>query len=160
MYDVLYIPGMHLFMHSECCCRCCCGCSVAILLSLPQLLLFVIVCRMAKLVASSLNLIPIGSLDSNTTYLTRYPFRSGTVSHLRPRFAYTSSSVFTGMRGAKAGISPPQRSPPCSSYNYTDFCASPGKLIPVLTLWLGLQRGKLMIKVQSTATATATMVGG
>ena len=34
------------------------------------------------------------------------------LSHLRPRFAYTTYSVIMGMGGAKAGISPPRRSPP------------------------------------------------
>ena len=33
--------------------------------------------------------------------------------HLQPRFAYTASSVITGMRGVKAGVSPPRRNPPC-----------------------------------------------
>ena len=46
-------------MHAECCCRCCC-CSVFVILLLLvyQLPQFVIVCRMAKNVAGSLNLIP------------------------------------------------------------------------------------------------------
>ena len=35
------------------------------------------------------------------------------LSHLRPRFPWTTSSVITGMRGAKAGVSPPRRSPAC-----------------------------------------------
>ena len=36
-------------------------------------------------------------------------------SHIWPRYAHTASSVITGMRGAKAGVSPPRRSPPCTS---------------------------------------------
>ena len=43
-----------------------------------------------------------------------YPFV--VLSHLRPRIAYATSSVVTGMREAKAGVSPPRRSPPCKLY--------------------------------------------
>ena len=32
----------------------------------------------------------------------------GSMPHLRPRFAYATSSVITGMRGARAGVSPPR----------------------------------------------------
>ena len=41
-----------------------------------------------------------------------YPLVRVVVSHLRPRFAHSTSSVTTGMRGAVAGVSPPRRSPP------------------------------------------------
>ena len=43
-------------------------------------------------------------LHSNTIYFSCiYPLT--VLSHLRPPFAYTTSSVVTGMRGAKAAIS-------------------------------------------------------
>ena len=70
-------------MHTECCCRCCCCCCcsgccyVYCLLLLRQhqcrclLPLFVIVCRMAKFVAGSLNLIPVFSFSS---LITRFVF--------------------------------------------------------------------------------------
>ena len=53
LYDVVYT--WHVFIHKECCCRCC-SCSVPVFL-LQQLPLFVILYRMAKNVAGSLNLI-------------------------------------------------------------------------------------------------------
>ena len=48
----------------------------------------------------SLNLTPVFlSLHSNIIYFSMYP--SAVLSHSRPRFAYTTSSVISGMRGAK-----------------------------------------------------------
>ena len=80
----------------------CCWCSVPVVLPQQlQLLLFVIVCRMANIVAGSLNLTP-----SSVFFVfvqTRF---------IRPRFAYTKHSVVTGICGAKAGVSPPRPSPP------------------------------------------------
>ena len=79
-----------------------------------QLLLLVIVCRMAKNVAGLLNLIP-----SSVFFLFKhglYNVRTPVLSLLPPRFAYTAtSSVITGMRGAKAGVSPPRRIPTCTN---------------------------------------------
>ena len=49
------------------------------------------------------------SLHSNTIHFLRYVPLGSTLG-LRPRFAYTTSSVVTGMRGAKAGVSPSWRS--------------------------------------------------
>ena len=85
---------------------------VATLLLLQLLLLFVMVCRMAKLLLWSI------VSDSSVFFLfiqTRYTFMYPLVvlSHLRPRFAYyNTSSAITGIRGAKAGVSPPRRSLP------------------------------------------------
>ena len=66
---------------------------VAILLLLPQQecccfrLLFVIVCPMAKLVAGSLDLLPVFVFSSfRPRFFAMVPFGS-TVSHFRPRFA-------------------------------------------------------------------------
>ena len=51
------------------------------------------------------------SVSLQTRFMSMYPLTE--LSQLRSRFVYTTSSVNTGMRGAKAGISPPRRSPPC-----------------------------------------------
>ena len=53
LYDLLFT--WHVFIHTECCCRCCCSVPVVLL---KQLLLFVIVCRMANNVAGWLNQFP------------------------------------------------------------------------------------------------------
>ena len=66
-----------------------------------------------KIVAGSLNLIPssVFFLFIQTRFFKcMYPL--AVLSHLRARFAYTSS-VITGIRGAKAAVGPPRRSPPC-----------------------------------------------
>ena len=90
---------------------------VAILLLLQQqqcccfLLLFVIMCRMAKFVAGPLNLMPVYSFSSfKRDLLLMYPLA------VLCRFYgldLPTSSVLMDMRGAKAGVSPPRRSPPC-----------------------------------------------
>ena len=88
-----------LLLQQQCCCF---------------LLLFVIVCRMAKFGAGSSNLIPvlffssfkrdIFSMNPSTVLLCRsYGLDSSTFS------------VVAGMRGAKVGVIPPRRSPPCTS---------------------------------------------
>ena len=59
----------------------------------------------------SLHLILVPSFSSFKHYLfSLYPL--AVPSHLRPRLAYDTSSVNTGVRGTKAGVSPPRRSPP------------------------------------------------
>ena len=95
-----------------CCCRCC-----------WLLLLFVIACRMAKFVAGSLNQSDPSAFPSvfflfihPRFFLLMYPLAA--LSLLRPRFAYNASSVITGMRRGKAGVSTPRRSPP---YIYISF---------------------------------------
>ena len=67
-----------------------------------------------KYVFGSVNVIPVFPFSSFKHDLNlMYPFAVLLYrSHLRPRFAYTTSSVITGMRGAKAGVSPPRRSLP------------------------------------------------
>ena len=68
--------------------------SVAILLLLLQqqcccfLLMFVIVCRMVKFVAGSLNLTPVFSSSSFKRFFFLMVSLGSTVSHLWPRFAY------------------------------------------------------------------------
>ena len=81
-------------MHKECCCF---------------LLLFVIVCRMAKFVAGSLNLMPVFSFSSSKSdFLLMVPL-DRTVSHLRPR-----CSVITayGHARSQGGRQPAAANPP------------------------------------------------
>ena len=54
------------------------------------------------------------SLHSNAIYL-HCTYSLAVLSNLRPGLAYTTSSVITGMRGAKAAVSPPRRSRPCNT---------------------------------------------
>ena len=55
------------------------------------------------------------SLHSNKIFLSVYvPLTLQ--SRFQPRFAYTTSSVITGIRGAKADVSPPRSSPLCTRY--------------------------------------------
>ena len=107
-YDLIYLV---LFICIQSAAATAATLCVAILLSLP---LAAVVCRVAKLVAGSLNLIPVFSfLRSKHAWFVMYPL-AVQLSHLRPRFADDTSSVLTGMRGVKA---PPQRSSPCSAYD-------------------------------------------
>ena len=84
--------------------QCCCF--------LLLLLLFVIVYRMAKFGAGSLNLIPVFSFSS----FRRDLFLAYPLAVLSPRFACSTFSVITGIRGAKAAINPPRRIPPGVEY--------------------------------------------
>ena len=62
-------------------------------------------------------------LSIQTRFILMYPL--AVLSHSRPRFAYKISSVITGMRGAKAGVSPPRRSTPCKyMYKYVGHVIS------------------------------------
>ena len=105
--------AMYGYTGVACCCCCCCCCCCLLLL------LFVILCGMEKNVAGSLNLIPVFSSSSSEhdlflMYDIFIPL--AVLSHLRPRFACTTSSVITGMRGAMEVVSPPRRNPlenPC-----------------------------------------------
>ena len=80
------------------------------------LLLFVIVCRMANFGADLLNLISViyFSLFKRNLFFV-YPlavlFVAFTIS-----ICLRTSWVIAGMRGAKAGVSPRRRSPPCTYY--------------------------------------------
>ena len=128
-------------MHTECCCRrCCCCCCVAMLCCCCccscccccLLLLFLIVWRTAKFVAGSLHLIPVFYFSR----FKRYLFLMCTLavmSHLRPRFAYNTSSIIAGVRGTKAGVSMPRRSPRCTSHILRDSVA-----LPFLYMYPGL----------------------
>ena len=86
-----------------CCCCCCCGSSAAVS------------CCCSSSCAGWCWFI---ESDPSFFFLfiqTRLIFEvplGGTVSHLRSRFAYSTSSVIAGMRGAKAGVIPPRGRPP------------------------------------------------
>ena len=90
--------------HTCCCCCCCCCCCL--------LLLFVIVCRMTKFAAGSLNLIPVFSFSSfkHDVFLM---YRLAVLWRRIHGLELPTSSVITGMRGANAGIISPRRSTPC-----------------------------------------------
>ena len=79
-------------------------------LLLLQLLLFMIVCRTAKFVAGSVNLIPVCSSSSLKTFIFTVPL--GSIVAFTASICVRTSSVFTGMRGAMAGASPPRRRSP------------------------------------------------
>ena len=104
---------------------------VAILLLLLQqqclcfLLLFVIVCRRAKFVAVSLNLIPVFYFSSFIRDLfLMVPLGSAAVSHLRPRFAYILGNY--GHARSQGGRQPVAAKPPLYIYKYVvSFRESP-----------------------------------
>ena len=110
MYEYVFAYTCHVLLLLLCSsvllyclwCSCCC-----------LLLLFVIMCRMAKFVAGPLNLMPVYSFSSfKRDLLLMYPLA------VLCRFYgldLPTSSVLMDMRGAKAGVSPPRRSPPCIS---------------------------------------------
>ena len=90
LYDVSCIPDIYyLYIQNAAAAAAAALCVAILLLLLQQLLLFVIVCRMAKNVAGLLNL--------NLWFHPVFSF-SSVLSHLRPRFAYTTSSIIMGMR--------------------------------------------------------------
>ena len=103
---------------------------VAVLLLLLQqqcwcfLLLFVIVYRMAEnscwfiKILYMITVLPFSSFKHGLCLV--HPL--AVLSHLRPSFAYCNApSVVTGMRGAKASVSPPWRSPPSIPVYYTSM---------------------------------------
>ena len=65
------------------------------------LLLFVIGCRMAKIVAGSLNLIPVFSLSIQTRCMLDAPL--GSPVAITASICVRTSPLITAMRGAKAG---------------------------------------------------------
>ena len=132
MYDVLYT--WHVFVHGECATA---AVAAAALYRCTNTVAAAaaavrhpsdIVCRMAKIVAGSLNLSSprVFFLLIQTRFFLNestpwyIPLGSSFIYLLvRPRFAcITSISVITGMHGAKAGVSPPRGSHPCTTYHY------------------------------------------
>ena len=108
-----------IYMHREYCCRCCCCCFV------PGMLLYCSAaatpscCRSSCagwriFFAGSLNLICFVSLHSHAFM---YPLA---VLCRIYGLDLPTSSVIADMRGAKAGVGPPRRSPACISI-YTRF---------------------------------------
>ena len=110
-----YIPA--------CCCVVCCYAAVAAAAAACCLLLLVVIVgRMAKFVSvvHSLRVIPVYSSSSfKHDLFSMHPL--AILSHFQRRFLYLWYVSYilgiTGMRGAKAGVSPPRRSPPCM-YTY------------------------------------------
>ena len=111
LYDVRVCICIYLSCISAAAAPC-----VAILLLLPLqcyclLLLLVIVCRVTLFVpvVYLLHLIPVFSFSSfKHDLFFMYPL-AVLLSHVQPRFTYNTyhtSSVITGMRGAKAGVNP------------------------------------------------------
>ena len=91
---------------------------------LLPLLLFVIVCRMAKIAAGSMNLIPSSVvflfIQTRSIFNVRTPWQYCRVHGLDLLNTY---SVIMGMRGAKTGVSPPRRSHHCTSYDIRTILA-------------------------------------
>ena len=118
LFDVLYSWHV-LYIQSAAAAAAAACCSVAIPMLLQQLLLFVIVCRMEKNCCGFIESDAIQCFLSHSItiyFQCMYPV-AVLLSHLRPRFAHTTSSVMTDMRGPKMGVIPPRRSPPCR-YTY------------------------------------------
>ena len=90
-------------MHTDCCCSC-------VSPFCRFLLLFVIVCRMAKFAADSLNLIPVLSFSSFKRD-TLFMYHLAVLLCCIYGLDLPASSVITGMRGAKANVNTPRRSP-------------------------------------------------
>ena len=116
-----YIPGMYFLTQSvsaaaaalACCCAAVVAAAAVVRHRVPDV---------KKIDAGPSNLMPVSSLP----YIqTRYIFiapRGSTLSPLLPRFAYNISSVITGMRGAKAGVSPRPRSLSCKYTIHEPYC--------------------------------------
>ena len=108
----LYIPAMQV-------CGCCCCCSVwcyTAVAAAAVLLLAAAVCH--RVPDGNLLLWSIAS-DSRVVFpfiQTRFIFRvplGSTEASIYLINTYHTSSVIAGMRGSKAGVSPPRRSSPC-----------------------------------------------
>ena len=78
------------------------------------LLLFVVVYRMAIFFGGSLKLIAVFSLSSfkRDEFLCFFMYPSAVLCRIYG-LDWPTSSVIAGMRGAKAGVGPPRRIPPC-----------------------------------------------
>ena len=102
MLPLLLLLLLRVLVYCFCCCSCC------------LLVLLVIVCRMAKLVAGSLNLIPEFCFESTTIYFLC------TQSCRIYGLDLPTPSEIIGMRGAKAGVSPPREAPLVSRAFFLD----------------------------------------
>ena len=109
-------PTRQFYMHTDCsCCRCSVCCYPAVVTAAPVLLL----------PAAVGHRVPDGQIycwfigpDSSvlfrffqTRFISDIPI--GSTCRIYDLDLPMTSSVFTGMRGAKGGIIPPRRSPPC-----------------------------------------------
>ena len=117
-------PCLFVRMHTECClrrrrrrcCSVCCYTAVVVVaaavLCCCFLLPFVMVCRMSKFGAGSLNLIPVFSFSSfkSDIHIFDLPLGSTAVSHLRSRFAYILGNC--GHARSQGGRQPAVAKPP------------------------------------------------
>ena len=118
LYDVrvriLYIPVIHF------CCLCCAMCCYPAVAAAPVLLLAAAVRHRVPsntiCCCGLLHLIPVFYFSSSKHELfLMYPLTvlSACTASIYLSYKYYTSSLITGMRGAKAGVGPPRRSPPC-----------------------------------------------
>ena len=125
LYDVLYT--WHVLIRRECCCRCYC---YSVPLLLQQLLLFV-VCRMAKIVAGSLNLIPSSVLFLIQTRFFKYFYSyvplGSTVAFTASVCLYIIGNYIgnDGHARSEGGRQPVTANPP--SYEYSLLSAAMAK---------------------------------
>ena len=109
-YNILYAAvrhtSMYLYMLAMYFCCCCCSCSAAACCCCSSSC-----AGWQKFAAGSLNPIPVFSISSlKRDLFWMYPLA------VLCRIYGLDLLIFlaiTGMRGAKAGVSPPRRSPPC-----------------------------------------------
>ena len=116
LYDVHCIPGIYSCIQSVAAAVARC---VAILLLLLQLLLLAVApcCCYSSSCVGWQNLLLVHWIwfqcyFSSFKFDLFFMYPLAVQWHLRPRFAYNTFSVITGMRGAKAGVSRPRWSPP------------------------------------------------
>ena len=119
-------------MHTECCCHCR---YAALCVAMLLLLQFVIVSCITIKGAGSTNLIPVVSFCAfKRKILFMYPLA---ILLRTCDLDWPTSSVITGMRGDKAGISPPRRKLPCK---YMYRCVGHVSAIEKSDLHQGLSR--------------------
>ena len=125
LYAAIRCTSMYLYVLAMyfCCCSCvllyyCCSCSSCCCM----LLMFVIVCRMTKIRAVVYCIwSSVFFIQTSLAFDVRTPWQYCRICSLDLPITgarYRVSSVITGMRAAKACVSPPRRSPPCSHYIY------------------------------------------
>ena len=124
VYIVCCTTGIYLaciyviLLNPDCCCRCCCfvlrHTAVAPAAASCLLLLFVIECRIEKVVCLCIESDPIVSFSSfQQDCIFNLPLGNAVaLAASIYLYYYSISSVSTGVRGAKVDVSPPRRSPP------------------------------------------------
>ena len=138
MYEYVFACTCHvslllLFVLRYCYCSCCrffCWCCMLVVLFIVR--------RMTNFVAVVMHLIPVFlfSLSNTMSFNVRTPLEYCRICNLDLPIVrmINPCSVTMGMRGAKAGVSPPRRSPLVCLYyilvTNTDACG--GKYLPAL----------------------------